>query len=123
MLQRHKIRTTIHAVDPDGVEARKRPTIKQRVYSVPYPNYLWHIDGNHKLICWRIVLHHGIDGYSRMVVFAQFSTNKRAITVEDLFKAAIQQYGCPARVRTDYGGENVGVWRHMVNVHGEESRL
>ena len=121
-LQRHKIRTAIHAVDPDGVEARKRPTIKRRVYSVPYPNYLWHIDGNHKLIRWRIVLHHGIDGYSRMVVFAQFSTNNRAITVEDLFKAAIQQYGCPVRVRTDYGGENVGVWRHMVNVHGEDSR-
>ncbi|CAB3977405.1 hypothetical protein AC249_AIPGENE24350 [Paramuricea clavata] len=121
-LQHHKIRTAIHAVDPDGVEARKRPTIKRRVYSVPYPNYLWHIDGNHKLIRWRIVVHHGIDGYSRMVVFAQFSTNNRAITVEDLFKAAIQQYGCPVRVRTDYGGENVGVWRHMVNVHGEDSR-
>jgi hypothetical protein len=43
-LQRHKIRTAIHVVDPDGVEARKRPTIKRRVYSVPYPNYLWHID-------------------------------------------------------------------------------
>ena len=49
-LQRHKIRKAIHAVDPDGVEARKRPTIKRRVYSVPYLNYLWHVDGNHKLI-------------------------------------------------------------------------
>ena len=121
-LQRHKIRKAIHAVDPDGVEARRRPTIKRRVYSVPYPNYLWHIDGNHKLIRWRFVLHHGIDGYSRMVVFAQFSTKNKATTVEDLFKAAVEKYGCPSRVRTDYGGENVDVWRNMVNVHGEDSR-
>ena len=27
-LQRYKIRKAIHAVDPDGVEARKQPTIK-----------------------------------------------------------------------------------------------
>ena len=92
------------------------------MYSVPYPNYLWHVDGNHKLIRWKIVLHHGIDGYSRIVVFAPLSTNNKAITVGDLFKAAIQQYGCPTRVRTDYGGENVEVWRHMVSVHGEDTK-
>jgi hypothetical protein len=57
-----------------------------------------------------------------MVVFAQFSTKNKATTVEDLFKAAVEKYGCPSRVRTDYGGENVGVWRNMVNVHGEDSR-
>lgn len=119
MLQRHKVRRAIHAVDPDSVEARKNLAIKRRGYSVPPPNYLWHMDGNHKLI--RFVLHHGIDGYSRMAVFARFSTNNEAAAVEDLFTAAIQQYGCPTRVQTDYGGENVGVCRYMVNVHGEDS--
>ena len=69
-----------------------------------------------------IVLHHGIDGSSRMVVFAQFSTNNKAITVGDLFKAAVQKYGCPTRVRTDYSGENVEVWRYMVSVHGEDTK-
>ena len=27
-----------------------------------------HLDGNHKLISWRIVIHGGIDGFSRAVV-------------------------------------------------------
>ena len=27
------------------------------------PNSLWHIDGYHKLIRWRIVIHGVIDGY------------------------------------------------------------
>lgn len=57
-----------------------------------------------------------------MVVFAQFSTNNKAVIVGDLFTAAIQQYACPTRVRTDYRRENVGVWRYMVNVHGEDSK-
>lgn len=91
-LQRHKVRKAIHTVDPDGVEVRRHPTIRQRVYSVPSPNYLWHIDGNHKLIQWRLVLHHAIDGYSRMIVFARFSTNNRGTTVGDLFQTAVQQY-------------------------------
>lgn len=33
-----------------GVEQRKKSALKRRVYSVPGPNALWHMDGNHKLI-------------------------------------------------------------------------
>ncbi|KAF4114111.1 hypothetical protein G5714_004334 [Onychostoma macrolepis] len=42
-------------------------------------NSLWHIDGNHKLIRWRIVIH----GYSRLVVFLRASDNNRGGTVFD----------------------------------------
>ena len=41
------------------------------------PNSLWHIDGHHSLIRWRIVIHGGIDGYSRLIVFLHASTNNR----------------------------------------------
>ena len=34
----------------------------RRVYNIPMPNSLWHIDSYHKLIKWRIVIHGGIDG-------------------------------------------------------------
>ena len=54
-VQRNRLRTAIHQSDPIGTEARRRPPIRRRVYSVPCPNYLWHIDGNHKLIRWRMV--------------------------------------------------------------------
>jgi hypothetical protein len=36
----------------------------QQNYTVPRPNALWHINGNHKLIAWGIVLHGIADGYT-----------------------------------------------------------
>lgn len=44
-VQRSRIRATIRDVDPQGVQARQRLRIRRRVYSVPCPNYLWHVDG------------------------------------------------------------------------------
>ena len=58
---------------------------------------------------WRIVIHGGIDGYSRMIVFLQAATNNKASTVFQWFQSAVQTYGLPSRVRTDKGGENVEV--------------
>ena len=46
-VQREKVRKAIRAVDTEGVENRKQKPIKRRVYTNPYPNYVWHIDGNH----------------------------------------------------------------------------
>ena len=82
---------------------------------------MWHLDGNHKLICWRFVIHGGMDGFSRMIVFLQCSTNNSAPTVVDLFEDAFQQYGLPQKVRTDLGGENVDVLHLMHDVHNSPS--
>ena len=88
---------------------------------MPCPNYIWHIDGNHKLIRWGLVLHHAIDGFSRLIVFGQFSDNNRAKTVHQLFPRAVEKYSYPFRVRNDYGGENVDVWHDMVGKWGDDS--
>lgn len=119
-VQRQRVRNAIHLIDPN-VSARKRPPINRRVYSVPCPNYLWHIDGNHKIIRWRFVIHHGIDGFSRLVTFCQCSGNNKAITAYPLFQEAVSKYGKPIHVRTDYGGENVLIWRDMTEFWGEEA--
>jgi hypothetical protein len=85
----------------------------RRRYCVPGANSLWHIDGHHALIRWRIVTHGGIDGFSRLIVFLQSSTNNRAETVAQLFMSATEQFGFPDRIRADRGGENNDVKRIM----------
>lgn len=43
-----RIRECLSNLNPSNSQW-PRP-IRRRVYSVPYPNSLWHIDGNHKLV-------------------------------------------------------------------------
>lgn len=76
-------------------------------------------DGNHKLIRWTIVTHGGIDGYSMMIVFLKCSNNNRAETVYDHFLSAIVKFGVPSRVRSDFGGKNYLVARHMILHRGQ----
>ena len=65
-------------------------------------------DGNHK------VIHGGIDGYTRMIVYLGCSTNNQATTVYRLFIAAAERFGLPSRVRSHFGGENILVAWHMI---------
>ena len=105
-VQRSRLRLSIR-----GTQACPYPPIFRRTYNVPGPNHLWHVDGNHKMIKWRFVVHGGIDGFSRLITYLRCSTNNRADTVGALFVKATEQYGIPSRVRSDYGGENVQIWR------------
>ena len=118
-LQRGRVRSSIHRVDPDGIVTRGRDKPRRRVYDSPCPNYVWHIDGNHKLVRWKIVTHLSIDGFSRLITFAEASDNNLAVTVLEKFQRAVIQYGRPIRVRTDHGGENIRVWEEMIEHHGE----
>lgn len=112
-VQRERLRRSIKRVT--GTEQQNSHHIYRRTYSVPGPNYLWHIDGHHKLIKWKLVTHGGIDGFSRLITFLRCSNNN---TSETCFMKATHQFGTPSRVRSDHGTENVGVWRFMEEVRG-----
>ena len=119
-VQRWRIRESIHRVDYSGVRERRIQLIQRRTYFSKGPNFVWHMDGNHKLIRWKFVIHGAVDGYSRLVTFLKCSNNNRASTVLESFTAAVQMYGLPRRLRTDLGGENVDAWDYMVALHGDD---
>ncbi|EJT52314.1 hypothetical protein A1Q1_04525 [Trichosporon asahii var. asahii CBS 2479] len=105
-------------LNPSGTWDRWIRARLRRVYRVPWINSLWHIDGHHKLNPWKIVIHGGVDGFSRRVVFLRASSNNLAATVEDCFLEATTLWGWPSRVRVDYGGENLGVKKRLEEVRG-----
>lgn len=120
-VQRKRVRQSIHRVDPEGPSERSSRNFRHRVYESPCPNYVWHLDGNHKLVKWGFVTHLAIDGYTRLITFGATSDNNRAETVLQKFTRAVSLYGRPLRVRTDHGGENTQVWRYMVEHRGISS--
>ncbi len=120
---RTRVRASIHRVDPINTSIRRSRAIRRRTYHVEGPNSLWHIDGHHKLIRWRFVIHGGIDGFSRTVVFLNCSTNNCASTVMASFYQAVCNHGVPDQVRSDLGGENIEVWRYMIEQKNSETAV
>lgn len=119
-IPRQVLRESIHRVDHANVVARRHSVVRRRVYAVPHPNYIWHIDGHHKLIRWRFVIHGAVDGFSRTITYLQCANNNRAPTVLDFFREGVSHFGLPDSVRSDHGGENIGVWRYMIVTHNND---
>ncbi|KAK7052904.1 hypothetical protein VNI00_004224 [Paramarasmius palmivorus] len=92
--------------------------LHRQKYNVAGANSLWHHDGQHGLIRWKIVIHCFIDGKSRMVTAIRVSNNNRASTVEELFHEGTSLHGCPRRVRGDHGTENLRVAEWMEETFG-----
>ena len=81
-VQRWRLRKSLHRVDGERIAQRKRGRL-HRVYHIQGPNHLWHVDTNHKLICWNLVIIRGIDGFSRLPVmlkYHQICHRKKLIT-------------------------------------------
>ncbi|KAI7790565.1 hypothetical protein IRJ41_003596 [Triplophysa rosa] len=121
MMHVDRVRESLRRVDPQGTQQRALSlrTLRRRQYSVIAPNAMWHIDGNHKLIMWRFVVHGGIDGFSRMIVYLKAATRNSASVVLLSFIEAVNRFGLPSRVRSDKGRENVDVAYFMVSNLGE----
>ena len=118
-VRRSDLRASIHRIDHERTIERRSHTINRRTYMVAAPNAMWHVDGNHKLIRWRFVIHAGVDGFSRIITYIFCANNNKSTTVLEAFSMGVSQFGIPNCVRSDHGGENVGIWRYMLGVHSE----
>lgn len=55
-----------------------------------------------------------MDGESHYVVWAKMASNKRKETMFEAYSGAVQKFGHPLRIRSDYAGEHVLVERDIV---------
>ncbi|CAB5201751.1 unnamed protein product [Rhizophagus irregularis] len=118
IVTRQQLQNSIKRVDTFGNVSRLIKTTVRRVYKVAGPNALWHIDGNHKLIRWKFVVHAGIDGYSRIITYIHCSGNNKSQTVFQCFRKGTYEFGIPSRIRADKGGENIRVEQFMNRYRG-----
>ncbi|XP_016333241.1 uncharacterized protein LOC107681453 [Sinocyclocheilus anshuiensis] len=121
-VSRHRVREMLVRVNPAAAARRWSSTVARRMYHVPFPNSLWHIDGNMRLIRWGFVIHGAIDGYSRLITYLNCNTDNCASTVLSQCIQATCFYGLPSRVRSDHGGENLQVAFFMNLVLGLQRR-
>ena len=49
-VQRDRVRDALRRVDGYGAMVRRATVLRRRIYHVPHVNFLWHVDGNHRLI-------------------------------------------------------------------------
>ena len=93
-IQRRRVRETLAKLDPENNALRWGATIQRRKYQVPWPNSLWHLDGHHLFIRWKLVIHGCIDGFSTRIIFLSCSPNNRAETVLGLQRNAVLSSVC-----------------------------
>ena len=75
---------------------------------------MWHMDGWHKLMKFKLVVHGGVDGCSRYIVYMTCCDNNQSSTVLKCFLKGAEEVGViPGCMRSDKGGENVLVCKFM----------
>ncbi|XDV52397.1 hypothetical protein PO909_021128, partial [Leuciscus waleckii] len=121
-IQWRRVAASMYEVDSIGVLSRMYGLgcVVRRTYSVRGPLSLWHVDTNHKLIRYNIVIFGAVDGYSRKIMCLNAATDNRASTALCFFKEATERYGVPSRVRADQGVENVEIAKFMFSVCGTD---
>ena len=96
-------------LDPDGSVNRSTRKLKCRQYQNQGPNFCWHLDGYDKLKPFGFPIHGCIDGYSRNIIWMKtIHSNNDPFIVGAIFLDNVKDAeGCPSRVRSNCGIENV----------------
>ena len=108
-MQRSRLPDSIHHAGKCGIEVSTRRRLERRTYNVKGPNHLWHIDANHKLIRWYIIILEVIDGFICLPLSLEcIDSNKASIILLCILKS-VNTCGMPSRVRSNQDKENVNV--------------
>ena len=96
-------------LDPAGVDAGRKRTMRRRLYYSKGPNWVWHHDGYDKLKPFGFEIHGCIDGYSRRVLWLNIiRSNKDPKEVCNLFVNYLTVIkGVPRKLVVDRGTGNV----------------
>ena len=105
------VRLLLRILDKEGVQMRKKRQLRRRAYHNLGPNFLWHVDSYDKLKPYGICINGCVDGFSRRVIWLKaWKTSSDPFIIAGYFLEACKKInGCPMRVRTDFGTENVDI--------------
>ncbi|KAK3103526.1 hypothetical protein FSP39_019860 [Pinctada imbricata] len=108
-VSQENVRLILRAIDPTGVELRKRNNLRRRQYISRGPHFIVHVDGYDKLKPFGISIHGAIDGFSRKILWLKAGpTNKNPKVVANHFINYLTEEGrLPRLLRCDAGTENV----------------
>ncbi|KAK7904901.1 hypothetical protein WMY93_017508 [Mugilogobius chulae] len=111
VVTQNTVRHLLRFLDPDGVEQRRRNRLQRRRYINSGPNFLWHVDSYDKLKPYGICINGAIDGFSRAIIWLHaYSTNSDPSIIAGYFYGEVEKKrGTPARIRSDFGTENVKI--------------
>lgn len=95
-------------IDPIGVDERSKYRLKRRLYRVPGPNHLWHVDGYDRLKRFGFAIHGCVDCYSRKVIWLECSTtDNKPEVIGYYYLQAVKEFKLiPSVIRSDNGTEN-----------------
>ncbi|KAF7994295.1 hypothetical protein HCN44_003385 [Aphidius gifuensis] len=110
-VKRGTVLEILRIVDPEGIKSRSIHRLRRRVYSVPGPNFIWHLDGYEKLKPFKFPIHGCIDGYSKKIIWLRVaSSNNDPNVVAYHYLNIVKKLGfIPRVIRSDCGTENVTI--------------
>jgi hypothetical protein len=124
-VKRNDVMLLLRQLDPEGVEARRAHRLRRRTYTVPGPNYVWHVDGYDKLKPFGLAIHGAIDGYSRRIMWLEVgSTNNNPKLIANYFLETVKTNSCvPRIIRADCGTENsiIAVLQPLLRFNHQDS--
>lgn len=70
---------------------------------------------------WNLIIHGGIDGYSRLVPHLKVTSDNKAISALRVFIAGLRNFGVPSRICVD-GGSEFNFARDLMNLLNGDNR-